>query len=86
MANFSDVCWLYTACFSHLTQKHLATENPRRQIRIGKTRRAFLTHQHSKIPKTSKSYQAKTNLLISPGKVSDLIVKRYVSNVNKRVK
>ena len=63
-------------------QKHLTQV----QTQIGKTRRAFLTHQPSKIPTASRSYQAKTNMLISLGKVFDLMTKRYISNVNKHMK
>ena len=47
------------------------------QIQIGKTRRAFLTNQPSKIPTTYRSYQAQTNMTISPGKVSDLMMKCF---------
>ena len=65
-----------------VTQKHLTRENPTSANSNWQTRRVLLTHQPSKIPTTTRSYQAKRNELISPGKVFDFMMKRYVSNVN----
>ena len=69
-----------------ITQKHLTTENPTSANSYWQNSQSIFTHEPGKIPTTSRSYQAKTNALISPGKVLDLMMKRYVSHVNKRVK
>ena len=79
---------MFTSFIQHvflITQKHLVTENPT-SGKTGKTCKAFLIHQPSKIPTTSRHYQAKTKMLISPRKAFDLKMKRYVLNMNKHVK
>ena len=58
-----------------ITLKHLTTENP---TNANSNWQSMFTHQPGQIPTTSRSNQAKTNALISPGKLLDLMMKRYV--------